>query len=199
MLVRVFLNGEGYIDEPQKADYTVACDGGFEYCQKRGIAVDRVIGDFDSLGYVPNGAEEYSKVKDFTDGEASVELVKNIASEIIFYNFGGGREDHFFGNLSLLVKAKKYNIKAKAVTNYCEIYYVEDNIKLKSVKGKTITVVPFGDMAHILKGKGLLYPINNLVFSADKTLGVSNEAVEDVVEFEIKSGKVFIFVVKEKV
>ncbi len=199
MLVRVFLNGEGYEGVPQKADYTIACDGGFAYCQKRGIFVDKVIGDFDSLGFVPDGADEYSKVKDFTDGEASVELVKNIASEIVFYNFGGGREDHFFGNLSLLIKAKKYNIKAKAVTNYCEIYFVENSLQLKKVKGKTITIVPFGDLAHILKGRGLKYPINNLVFTSDKTLGVSNEAVEDTVELELKSGKVFVFVVKETV
>ena len=100
MLVRVFLNGEWYKKTPEKADYTIACDGGFKYCLERSIFVDKVIGDFDSLGYEPNGSEKYSPIKDFTDGEASVELVKNIASEIIFYNFGGRREDHFFGNLS---------------------------------------------------------------------------------------------------
>lgn len=199
MLVRVFLNGEKFNGTPCEADFTIACDGGYKYCLEKGICVDKIIGDFDSLGFVPNGADKYSRVKDFTDGEASVELVKNIASEIVFYNFGGGREDHFFGNLALLVKAKKYNIKAKAVTNYCEIYYVEEGIKLEKVKGKTITIVPFGDSAHILKGTGLYYPIKNLIFTSDKTLGVSNEAVEDEVELKLRSGKVFVFVVKENV
>lgn len=199
MRVRVFLNGEEYRGDCIEANYTIACDGGYNYCLKKGIKVDKIIGDFDSLGYTPECAEKYSSVKDFTDGEASVELVKNVASEIVFYNFGGGREDHFFGNLSLLIKAEKYNIKAKAITNYCDIYYVKDNIKLTDVKGKTITIVPFGDYAHILKGKGLEYPVNNLIFRSDKTLGVSNVANEDCVELQLKSGKIFVFVVKEKI
>lgn len=199
MLVRVFLNGEKYKGEPISADYTIACDGGYSYCKEKGIAVDEVIGDFDSLGYCPNGGVKFSEVKDFTDGEASVEMVKDKASEIVFYNFGGNREDHFFGNLALLVKASLYKIKAKAVTNYCEIYFVDKKINLKNVKGKTVSIAPFGNKAHILKGKGLKYSLDGLVFNADKTLGISNLATEDEVEIKLKSGKIFVFVVKENI
>ncbi len=199
MRVRVFLNGEPYLGCPEEADYTVACDGGYKYCLENGIDAHLVLGDFDSLGYKPNNAVTYKCVKDFTDGEGAVEQVKDFASEIVFYNFGGGREDHFYGNLSLLIKAEELGIKAKAITNTCEIYFVTDYISLDNVKNKTVTIAPFGEEAHILKGKGLAYSVDNIKLCCDKTLGVSNIATENRLELKLKSGKIFVFVVKETV
>ncbi len=197
MLVRVFLNGEGYLGQIEPADYTVACDGGYKYCQRKGIKTDLVLGDFDSLGYTPENAVVYSCEKDFTDGEGAIERVKSFAKEIVFYNFGGGREDHFYGNLSLLIKSEKLGIKAKGITNNCEIYLVTDYIKINGVKNKTITIAPFGEKAHILKGKGLAYSVDELDLPSDKTVGISNVATENSVELKLKSGKIFVFVVKE--
>lgn len=199
MKVRVFLNGEKYLGKPENADYTIACDGGYKYCQENGIKPDLVLGDFDSLGFVPNKSETYSCVKDFTDGEGAVEKISSFATEVVFYNFGGGREDHFYGNLSLLIKAENLNIKAKGVTNNCEIYFVKDTIKLNGVKNKTITIAPFGHSAHILSGRGLAYSVDDTIFLEDRTLGISNVATEDCVELTLKSGKIFVFVVKENV
>ena len=194
MKVNVFLNGEEYLGKISSAKKNIVCDGAYEYCVKNNIKIDVVLGDFDSLGYVPNNAITFKVEKDFTDGEAAVELVKNHAKEIVFYNFGGLREDHFLGNLSLLVLCSNLNIMAKAVTNYSQIYFVKDKISLKKVKGKTISIVPFGQNAHILNGKGLKYSINNLTLRGDKTLGISNVATSSCVEIEVGSGAVFVFV-----
>ena len=194
MKVNIFLNGEHFNGEISSADFNIACDGAYEYCKKNNIKIDAVLGDFDSLGYVPNDAIIYNKNKDFTDGEGAINFIKDKAESIIFYNFGGNREDHFLGNLSLLVKCFNLNIQAKAITNFSEIYYVKDKIKLKNVLNKTISIVPFGESAHIIKSRGLMYPADNLTFSNDKTLGISNVATLNEVELSLDKGSVFIVV-----
>jgi len=194
MKVNVFLNGEYFLGNINPADKNIACDGAYKYCSEKGIKIDAVVGDFDSLGYEPNGAIKYEREKDFTDGEGAVEYVKSFASEINFYNFGGKREDHFFGNIALLIKCNKLGIKGKGITNYSEIIYSEDYVSLKNVKGKTISIVPFSKNAHIINGVGLKYSIKDVIFSQEETLGISNEAIEDVVEFKIIQGGVLVFV-----
>ena len=199
----IYVGGDIRIDAieefPTEEDLVIAADSGYANALALGVAPTVVLGDFDSLGYKPDNAVSYKCVKDFTDGEGAVEQVKDFATEIEFYNFGGGREDHFYGNLSLLIKAEGLGIKARAITNTCEIYYVTNCISLDNVKNKTVTIAPFGDEAHILKGEGLAYSVDNIKLSCDKTLGVSNIATEERLELKLKSGKIFVFVVKETV
>ena len=40
-------------------DLIVAADGGLDHLKKLGRKPDLILGDFDSLGYVPEGAEVY--------------------------------------------------------------------------------------------------------------------------------------------
>lgn len=39
---------------PDKEDMVIACDGGYRHGKKWGIRMDLVVGDFDSLGYLPD-------------------------------------------------------------------------------------------------------------------------------------------------
>ena len=50
--------GAGEVSEREirvdDGDYVIAADGGLKYLSDRGIKADMVLGDFDSLGYVPD-------------------------------------------------------------------------------------------------------------------------------------------------
>lgn len=194
MKVNIFLNGEKFLGKIEPAEQNIVCDGAYEYCKEKDIKIDTILGDFDSLNYIPSGAITYKTNKDFTDGEGAVNFVKDYASEVVFYNFGGLREDHFLGNLSLLILCDKLKIKAKAVTNYSQIYFVKKSINLTNVKDKTISIVPYSKKVHILKGKGLKYSVDKLSLYCHKTIGISNEATEDSVEIKLKKGMVFVIV-----
>ena len=54
---------------PTEEDLVIACDGGYDACVKRGLRMDLVVGDFDSLAYVPEhpGVVRLTPEKDDTD------------------------------------------------------------------------------------------------------------------------------------
>ena len=45
--------------QPDETDYILAADGGLTHLQKLGIQPNGIIGDFDSLGYVPRDAQVF--------------------------------------------------------------------------------------------------------------------------------------------
>ena len=55
-------------------DLVIAADGGVIHVEKLGIQPDVILGDFDSLGYVPQGARVYPVEKDDTDSMLAVRL-----------------------------------------------------------------------------------------------------------------------------
>ena len=199
MKALVFLNGEPYKGEIDlKSSYVIACDAGYAYCKDRGIIPDKIIGDFDSLGYIPKDSTCYPVKKNFTDGEAAVDVLKEMNTcfeEVVFYNFGGGREDHFLGNISVLIKASKY-FNAVAKTAFCDIYFVKDELRLKNLKKNTISIVPVTSSAHILDSRGLYYDASGKTIKKGQTLGISNVATKEEVYIRLKSGKILVFVVR---
>ena len=50
-------------------DYVIAVDGGYKIVKKLGISPDLTLGDFDSLGYVPDelNIKTFQVEKDYTD------------------------------------------------------------------------------------------------------------------------------------
>ena len=77
----IFLGGEEYEGEiVSDGKIVVACDRAFLFLRKRGIKPDVVVGDFDSLGFVPEGAEVYPSEKDQTDFALAVDEFEKIGN-----------------------------------------------------------------------------------------------------------------------
>ena len=53
----------------EENDFVIAADGGYKYLLEAGIIPDAIIGDFDSLGFLPEGNNvlKLNPVKDITD------------------------------------------------------------------------------------------------------------------------------------
>lgn len=95
---------------PDGEKLIIACDGGYNKLKSIGIVPDIILGDFDSLGYVPAGENvfAYPVHKDYTDMEIAVE--KGLSSgcrEFFLYGSLGGEIDHTLSNVGLLVSVTK--------------------------------------------------------------------------------------------
>ncbi|MDE6211976.1 MAG: thiamine diphosphokinase, partial [Lachnospiraceae bacterium] len=101
--------GENYgIDfSPCADDFVIAADAGFQVLEQNGIDMDLVIGDFDSLPFVPKHPEVITlkKEKDDTDMRAAVlEGLKAGYETFHIYGGTGGRIEHTIANMQLLTE-----------------------------------------------------------------------------------------------
>ncbi len=93
-------------------------DGGFTSLADVGCAPDLAIGDFDSLGYVPEGVEVlvFPPEKDASDMELALgEAVARGADAVEVYGALGGRLDHTLANLQLLASFAEHGLTVTAM------------------------------------------------------------------------------------
>ncbi len=156
----LLLNGEPYLGEICTEGRVVyCCDGAYKWARGK-VKIDKNVGDFDSLDIVPEPAPEevYPSEKDFTDGEIALfKMFSSGVDDIVIYGGGGGREDHFLGNLHLLKLCHGRGVKAVMETNGSRIFAAEGRIDFGNYVGKTVSVLPFGGEAHIMGSRGLKY------------------------------------------
>ncbi len=174
----ILLNGEPYAGKIDAEGARVyCCDGAYRWAHGR-VRIDENLGDFDSLASMPDPPprEIYPAEKDMTDGEIALgRAISDGARHIIFYGGGGGREDHFLGNLHLLYAAFRRGVFAEMVTNYARIFVGEGLIPLAGVRpGRTISLLPFGADACVHESGGLKYPLCDLPLRYGSTRGISN-------------------------
>ena len=191
----VLLNGEPYRGAIEDGGALVlCCDGAYDWAKGR-VRIDVNLGDYDSLSYVPDPppAQVYPSEKNYTDGELALQRAMAAGADVIeFYGGGGGREDHFLGNLHLLYAACRRGVRAVMVTNYARIFAAEGSVELCGLRGKTVSIVPFGGPAHILESGGLYYPLpDTLVYGS--TRGISNVITAERAYFKTE-GVVLVFV-----
>ena len=176
----ILLNGEPFRGEINAENARVyCCDGAYEWAKER-VRIDENLGDFDSLSYTPTPApvKIYPAEKNFTDGEIAVRRALQAgATRIEIYGGGGGREDHFLGNLHLLYLAHTAGVNCELITNASRIFAATGRVDLSGNKGKTLSVVPFGGNAHIIESGGLKYPLEHLDLIYGSTRGISNIAL----------------------
>ena len=191
----VLLNGEPYRGAIEDGGALVlCCDGAYDWPKGR-VHIDVNLGDYDSLSYVPDPppAQVYPSEKNFTDGELALQRAMAAGADVIeFYGGGGGREDHFLGNLHLLYAACRRGVRAVMVTNYARIFAAEGSVELCGLRGKTVSIVPFGGPAHILESGGLYYPLPD-TFVYGSTRGISNVITAERAYFKTE-GVVLVFV-----
>ena len=178
--------------------FTVCCDGALRWAEGR-AHIDVKAGDFDSLGFVPEGALTYPAEKNFTDGEIALELLLGRGcTRIDIYGAGGGREDHLFGNLQLLLAGFRRGAFTVMHTNYVDAYCARGQVCWRGLRGRTLSLAPAGERAHIIESEGLKYPLCDLTLRAGSCRGISNVIEADEARILCDAGTLFVFEVREE-
>ncbi len=168
---------DGNILPVERGDCVIAADGGLRHVQALGIEPDIILGDFDSLGYIPEGAAVYPVEKDDTDAMLAVRKGLSLGyKEFLLYgSLEGKRLDHTLANfqtLSFLAKqgARGYLVGlhhiATAVKNGC--------LNFSEGCGGVFSLFCLGPDARGITLTGFQYPLEKAVLTSDFPLGVSN-------------------------
>lgn len=191
----ILLNGEPYRGEIDCTGARVyCCDGAYGWAKGR-VRIDENLGDYDSLSYLPDPPPEkiYPAEKNYTDGEIALfRAIEAGAEEIAVYGGGGGREDHFLGNLHLLYAAHAKGVRAEMITNYSRIFAGEGKVSVEGEKGSTLSLIPFGGDVHIMEYDGFYYPLPEK-FVYGSTRGISNVVTKDAAYFTAR-GTILVIV-----
>ena len=183
------------------ADLLIAADGGYKTAVENGFSPDIVLGDFDSLGFVPKGDNVVCLPvqKDDTDTLAAVRigLLKGYKT---FYIYGGlgGRIDHTIANIQTLSFITENGGKGFLVGENEMVTLIKDTaLMLKSQNTGTVSVFAYGGNATGVSIKGLRYEISDAELNASFPIGVSNELCGKQASISVNKGSLLIVMPKE--
>ena len=178
-------------------DIVIAADGGYDSLIKIGITPDVLIGDFDSINAnIPTDVStvKLPKEKDETDMFlAYLEGVKRGYTQFVMLGATGGRLDHTFANLSLLLYAREHGHSVRIVDEMNEIICIKNEaVELRGKKGATLSVFAIGSVARGVCIKGAKYEALGVTLSPSFPLGVSNEFLEGAAHISVDDGALLI-------
>ena len=182
--------------QPEPEDLVVAADGGLRRLQPCGVTPQLIVGDFDSLGYVPQGVRvvRHSPIKDQTDMElAAQEAVKTGCDELLLFGGTGGRFAHTLANLQLLAALEKQGVRAYLIDETTTATALCGGTLLFAETGKGfLSVFAHGGRLSGVTLRGLKYPLTNADLSPDFPLGVSNEFTGVPAAVTVRSGTALV-------
>lgn len=193
-------HGEDAVLRPAPGDLVIAADGGYRALEPLGLKADLVVGDFDSLGFVPEHETviRHPVMKDDTDMMLAVNLgLERGYEHFVLAGSIGGRLDHTIANLQTLL----YLTNRGAVG----LLYGENTV-ITAVKNSSVTLHGTGTVsvfcldgqANGVTERGLLYPLEDAVLHSDFPLGVSNEFTGVPAAISVRDGTVCVLWTAQK-
>ena len=176
-------------------DFIIAADGGLRHTEKLGIQADAILGDFDSLGFTPAGANVFPVEKDDTDAMLAVRrgLAMGYREFLLYGSLDGPRLDHTVANfqtLQFLCDRGAFGILAGVQTMAAVVK--NGSLRFPAGCGGTVSVFCMGRDAHGVTLGGLYYPLENGTLTAGFPLGVSNHFTGQPAEISVKDGSLLI-------
>ena len=186
---------DGLLEPLCQEDYVIAADGGLTHLEKLNIRPDAILGDFDSLGYVPEDSRVFPVEKDDTDMMLAIRLgLAQGCKEFLLYGaMDGPRLDHTIANfqsLSYLTQegafgwliGKDYIVTCVKNGGLC---FEEDATGIVSVfcqgaEAKGVTI------------QGLHYTLENGALSPHFPLGVSNHFTGERARVRVGDGTLLV-------
>ena len=179
--------------EPE--DYVIAADGGLQHTQALGIEPQEILGDFDSLGYIPQDARVFPVEKDDTD--AMLAARRGLAlgfREFLYYgSLDGKRLDHTVANYQTLQYLADHGARGYLVgQDFLATVVKEGRISFPEGTEGLISVFCLGADARGVSLRGLYYPLEGGTLTAGFPLGVSNHFTGAPAEISVEAGSLLV-------
>lgn len=185
----------GLAEPIDPSDFVIAADGGLVYTQSLGISPNEILGDFDSLGYVPQNSRVFPVEKDDTDSMLAVRrgLELGFTRFVLYGGMDGKRLDHTVANYQTL----QFLADRGAVGYLVGLDYIASVVKDGAVE---FSGCPRGDFAMFCMGRdargvtarGLYYECTELTLTAGFPLGVSNHFTGKPASVAVRDGSLLL-------
>ncbi len=181
---------------PSEGDLIIAADGGLKTLEKFNIKPDLIVGDFDSLNYIPKGDNviKHPVQKDETDTILAVDTAINKGYyNFVVYGCLGGRLDHTVASIQTASYIAEKG--GNAVFIDCDTFLTvikNSEIKFNEENEGLISIFAVSGIAEGVNAKNLLYALDNAKLTPDYPLGVSNEFTGENADICVSKGKLCI-------
>ena len=186
---------DGLARPVEPGDFVIAADAGLRHTKKLGLEPDEIIGDFDSLGYVPEDARVYPVEKDDTDAMLAIRrgLDRGYREFVLYGSLDGPRLDHTVANFQALqFLADRGAFGCLAGLRQMAAVVKNGSLRFPAGTLGDISVFCLGPDAEDVTLRGLYYPMENGVLTAGFPLGCSNHFTGKEAEISVKKGSLLV-------
>ena len=183
-----------------EGDLVIAADGGLTHTQKLGVTPHIILGDFDSLGYTPEGANVFPVEKDDTDAMLAVRrgLSLGYREFWLYGSLDGPRLDHTIANFQTLQFLCDHGAFGYLIGNDYIVTAVKNGeLRFPAEAKGTVSVFCLGADARGVTLKGLHYPLEEGTLTAGFPLGVSNHFTGSPARIRVEDGSLLVLWDKE--
>lgn len=176
-------------------DFIIAADGGLIHTEALGLTPNLILGDFDSLGYIPKGSEVFPVEKDDTDAMLAVKkgLELGYTDFLLYGSLDGPRLDHSVANFQTLQYLADRDASGMLVGKTQLVTVVKNGkITLPARDEGIISVFCMGSDAQGVTIQGLKYALEKGTLTAGFPLGVSNHFIGQEAEISVKDGSLLV-------
>ena len=175
--------------------FVIAADGGLRHAEAFHITPDAVLGDFDSLGYTPEGSNVFPVEKDDTDAMLAIRLglERGCDSFLLYGSLDGPRLDHTVANFQTLQFLADRGAKGYLIGNTTMATVVKNGeIRFPSGLSGTISVFCMGKDAEGVTETGLFYGLRDAALTSGFPLGVSNHFTGAEAAISVRNGSLLV-------
>ena len=178
-----------------KDDYIIAADGGYAHVQSLGFDPNCVLGDFDSLGYIPDHAKLFPVEKDDTDAMLAVRRGLSLGYDrfLLYGSLDGPRLDHTVANFQTLQFLADHGAVGYLIGKDYIVTVVKDGeINFSDTAQGIVSVFCMGEDATGVTLENLKYTLENGTLSAGFPLGVSNHFTGEPSSIRVENGSLLV-------
>lgn len=181
---------------PETRPRVIAADQGWGLARRLDLAVDVLVGDFDSISDADLATAEAAGIdirrhrsdKDATDLDLAIDLaLAGGTRHIVVLDGGGPRRDHQLANVFVAANAAT-RATVTLVTTDAVLTVVTGGRGLRGEPGDLVSLLALFGRVDGIATTGLLYPLSGEALVPGSSRGVSNELVAPEARVTVESG-----------
>ena len=185
------------LPSPREGDFLIAADKGSEALRAAGIAPDLIMGDFDSLGFTPEGENvlPHSPIKDDTDLLLAIRwaMERGWRRFVIYGALGGKRLDQTVASFQTLRFLAEHGVHGRLVGDGWNVTLLQNAaLRFPPAASGWLSLFVSGEEARGVTLRGLKYELTDAVLTCGMPLGVSNEFLGKEACISVADGALFV-------